>query len=125
MGIVMSQDLYSEGTAKGLTSPFPKQATPNANSSSTTQSYVTMLSLAPGVVDLISRTGALLEGSVKMASDFSYSAPSYAGNGYRIVGDAGGWQYFPPRYERISDMNFSFHRSLLLERDSFSNDFSP
>lgn len=28
-------------------------------------------------------------GSVKSASDFSYSAPSYAGNGYRIVGDAG------------------------------------
>ncbi|RXW15128.1 hypothetical protein EST38_g10726 [Candolleomyces aberdarensis] len=29
------------------------------------------------------------EGSVKSASDFSYSADSYAGEGYRIIGDAG------------------------------------
>ena len=29
---------------------------------------------------------------VKAASDFSYSAPSYAGPHYRIAGDAGGAQ---------------------------------
>jgi flavine halogenase len=55
--------------------------------------------LAPGVRRLIG-DGKLLgggegEGGVKSASDFSYSAPSYAGNGYRIVGDAGGtFPYF-------------------------------
>jgi len=49
-----------------------------------------VLSLAPGVVKLISQVGKLVEGSVKSATDFSYSAPTYAGNGYRIIGDAGG-----------------------------------
>lgn len=61
---------------------------------------------APGLLKLI-RSGRLLqfdksesrmgahgvekvEGCVRTASDFSYSAPSYAGEGYRIVGDAGG-----------------------------------
>jgi hypothetical protein len=52
--------------------------------------YVSSLSLAPGVVRLITQEGKLVEGSVKSASDFSYSAPSYAGHGYRIIGDAGG-----------------------------------
>lgn len=32
----------------------------------------------------------MIDGPVKTASDFSYSASSYAGPGYRIVGDAGG-----------------------------------
>lgn len=30
------------------------------------------------------------DGPVKSATDFSYSASTYAGEGYRIVGDAGG-----------------------------------
>lgn len=65
----------------------------NTNSSSNshlTIRYLSNISLAPGVVNLITPSGALDEGSVKSASDFSYSAPSYAGNGYRIIGDAGG-----------------------------------
>lgn len=52
--------------------------------------YVSSLSLAPGIVKLVSKTGKLVEGSVKSASDFSYSAPAYSGNRYRIIGDAGG-----------------------------------
>lgn len=52
--------------------------------------YLSNISLAPGVVKLITPSGVLDEGSVKSATDFSYSAPSYAGNGYRIIGDAGG-----------------------------------
>lgn len=65
---------------------------------------------APGILKLI-RPGKLLqssksetrmgangvekvEGPVRTASDFSYSAPSYGGLGYRIVGDAGG-EYRP------------------------------
>jgi flavin-dependent dehydrogenase len=54
--------------------------------------YIDNLNLAPGVVRLIGK-GTLIEKggeTVRSASDFSYSAPSYAGNGYRIVGDAGG-----------------------------------
>jgi flavine halogenase len=63
--------------------------------STLTSRYLNNLKLAPGVVRLIGR-GTLVdekEGgreAVRSASDFSYSAPSYAGNGYRIVGDAGG-----------------------------------
>ena len=52
--------------------------------------YLSNLSCAPGVVKLITPAGVLNFGSVKSASDFSYSSPSYAGNGYRVVGDAGG-----------------------------------
>lgn len=61
---------------------------------------------APGLLELL-KPGTMLQsskaearmgtngvetvhGAVKTASDFSYSAPSYAGPGYRIVGDAGG-----------------------------------
>lgn len=64
---------------------------------------------APGVLDLI-KGGTLLQkneakmgthgietvdGPVRSASDFSYSAPSYAGEGYRIIGDAGGLSFHP------------------------------
>ena len=62
------------------------------------------------------------EGSVKSASDFSYSAPSYAGRGYRIIGDAGGayltarvvllWLSLNPRV--LLSTIFSFHRPILL-----------
>jgi hypothetical protein len=71
---------------------------------SLTSRYLACLALAPGVVRLIGdgklekvgkeggAGGDQVEGGVhvRSASDFSYSAPSYAGNGYRIVGDAGG-----------------------------------
>lgn len=52
--------------------------------------YLSTLSLAPGLVNLITTAGKMVKGSVKSATDFSYSAPSYAGPNYRIIGDAGG-----------------------------------
>ena len=53
--------------------------------------YLSNLSFAPGVLKLIAERGRLAtEKEVRCACDFSYSVPSYAGNGYRIVGDAGG-----------------------------------
>ena len=57
--------------------------------------YLSNLSYAPGVLKLITEQGRLAneKGGIRSASDFSYSAPSYAGNGYRIVGDAGGKCY--------------------------------
>ncbi len=55
--------------------------------------YLSHLSYAPGVLRLITENGTLVsKKGVRSASDFSYSAPLYAGNGYRIVGDAGGKQ---------------------------------
>lgn len=53
--------------------------------------YLSYLSYVPGVLRLITKGGTLVSmKGVRSASDFSYSAPSYAGNRYRIVGDAGG-----------------------------------
>jgi flavin-dependent dehydrogenase len=99
VGIVMNQDRYNS------------QVTVSSKSSSLTQRYLANLHLAPGVIRLLSgkNVGSVTEesdesfqegfsnfratlepGSVRSASDFSYSAPNYAGNGYRIVGDAGG-----------------------------------
>ncbi|KAF9075633.1 hypothetical protein BDP27DRAFT_1212578 [Rhodocollybia butyracea] len=98
VGIVMNQDRYNSQVAVG------------SKSSSLTQRYLANLHLAPGVVRLLNGKNvgssaeesdesfqegfenfcATLEpGSVRSASDFSYSAPDYAGNGYRIAGDAG------------------------------------
>jgi hypothetical protein len=56
--------------------------------------YLANITLAPGVLKLIGN-GMLTnkdEHLVRSASDFSYSAPQYAGNGFRIIGDAGGGQ---------------------------------
>lgn len=44
---------------------------------------------SPGGVDLKANDFKSNEPLVKSATDFSYSADRYAGNGYRIVGDAG------------------------------------
>ena len=68
---------------------------------STIARYQAMLSLAPNLIRLIG-CGTLIskpssDGSqspadtlVRSAADFSYSAPQYAGDSFRIVGDAGG-----------------------------------
>ena len=87
----MNQKIYNEKLKLALLpSPFACLATPGLTNSPMASRYVSNLSLAPGVVQLVSKTGKLVEGSVKSASDFSYSAPTYAGNRYRIIGDAGG-----------------------------------
>ncbi|KAJ7690150.1 hypothetical protein B0H14DRAFT_3100981 [Mycena olivaceomarginata] len=56
---------------------------PNPTESIMVNRYLCNILLAPGVAKL-------LVGSVKSATDFSYSAPSYTDCGYRIIGDAGG-----------------------------------
>ena len=84
----MNEKLYRAKSQMPLPpSPFESPSAPN---STMVACYLSNLSCAPGVVKLITPSGVLNFGSVKSASDFSYSSPSYAGNGYRIVGDAGG-----------------------------------
>jgi flavine halogenase len=87
------------------------KVTDSSPSPSLTSRYRSYLPLAPGLLELIG-DGVLTtkpvsppnspngsdstandfkskEPLVKSATDFSYSADQYAGNGYRIVGDAG------------------------------------
>ncbi|KAF9460768.1 hypothetical protein BDZ94DRAFT_1169211 [Collybia nuda] len=90
VGIVMNQTRYNETLNLPLsTLPFALSATPNPANSTTTARYISNLSLAPGIVKLISSTGKMQPLSIKSASDFSYSASLYAGPNFRIVGDAG------------------------------------
>jgi hypothetical protein len=91
VGIVVNHKLYNARADSLPPAPFDDAQTPGASASTLAARYLANLSFAPGVVDLIGK-GKLVEGSVKTASDFSYSAPSYAGPNYRIVGDAGGEQ---------------------------------
>jgi flavine halogenase len=88
VGVVMNQKIYNSRLDNAnVTCP----SRPRGPSDSTlTSRYLSSLHLAPGVVNLITQSGILEGGSVKSASDFSYSANSYAGPGYRIIGDAGG-----------------------------------
>jgi hypothetical protein len=65
------------------------------------QRYLSALDhLAPGVNQLLSPDGVMLRGesesdTVRTASDYSYSASYYAGEKFRIVGDAGGKLIIP------------------------------
>ncbi len=59
------------------------------------QRYLSALDLAPGVKQLLGPDGVMLRedsesDTVRTASDYSYSASYYAGENFRIVGDAGG-----------------------------------
>ena len=63
-----------------------------------TQRYLETLELAPGLKKLLG-DGKLVDhlgsgdgnrGFVHTASDYSYSADRYAGDGWRVIGDAGG-----------------------------------
>ncbi|KAH8101529.1 FAD/NAD-P-binding domain-containing protein [Cristinia sonorae] len=49
--------------------------------------YLNQMQYAPGLVELLG--DGTLESDIKAASDYSYSATSYAGDHYRIAGDAG------------------------------------
>lgn len=49
--------------------------------------YLRTLARAPNVMELLKDTK--LDDEVRMASDYSYSATSYAGPGWRLAGDAG------------------------------------
>ncbi|KAF9524017.1 FAD binding domain-containing protein [Crepidotus variabilis] len=89
VGIVMNEQVYKAKNEDGpVASPLSHFAA--GDTSNLIQRYLSELSFAPGVVNLITESGILAKDKgVKTASDFSYSAPSYAGDGYRIVGDAG------------------------------------
>ncbi|KAJ7782780.1 hypothetical protein B0H16DRAFT_1658272 [Mycena metata] len=77
IGVVMNQKVYNEKLKHNVEPTyFPFFLYP--------ESY----QLQHGIVKLVG-TGAMEVGSVKSATDFSYSAPSYGGCGYRIIGDAG------------------------------------
>ncbi|KAF8891735.1 hypothetical protein BD779DRAFT_1610472 [Infundibulicybe gibba] len=90
IGVVMNQNTYNEKLKKPLTpTPFSPDATPNPKGSTMTSHYISNLSLAPGLVKLVTNNGKMQPESVHSASDFSYSAASYSGHGYRIIGDAG------------------------------------
>jgi hypothetical protein len=59
--------------------------------------YMEELIRAPGVLKLIGKGTLRNDGkpeAVKSASDFSYSASTYAGDHFRLAGDAGGNFFF-------------------------------
>jgi hypothetical protein len=77
------------------TRPIPSSA------SSSTRKYLETLELAPGVKNLVG-DGELDDhlgadagnpSLVHSASDYSYSSDRYAGDGRRVIGDAGGAQW--------------------------------
>ncbi|KAL0955995.1 hypothetical protein HGRIS_002172 [Hohenbuehelia grisea] len=91
VGVVMNQEMYNEKHKANpqMESTFPSSTAPNPGNSATVSRYLCNLKFAPGLLRLIGQNGKMVQNSVHSASDFSYSAPSYAGMGYRIIGDAG------------------------------------
>lgn len=107
VGIVMEQKalgVRSRAASSATTAPIPPSSSSSA--AGTTHSrmhstladrYLTFLHLAPGVQALIGEDAQLEHvqdengeaPAARSASDFSYSAEEYAGDGWRIVGDAG------------------------------------
>ncbi|KDQ24055.1 hypothetical protein PLEOSDRAFT_1079235 [Pleurotus ostreatus PC15] len=83
VGIVMNQDISNEKKAK---------AKESGEDTSLVAHYLSELKRAPNVLALIG-DGVHIKKSdaplISAASDYSYSATSYAGPHYRIVGDAG------------------------------------
>lgn len=90
VGVVMNQKIYNE-KMKQPAEPtfFLPSSIPNPTKSIMVDRYFCNILLAPGVAKLLD-VAVMEVGSVKSATDFSYSAPSYADCGYRIIGDAGG-----------------------------------
>jgi flavine halogenase len=57
------------------------------------QHYLDCLQLSPGLIDLLGDAKLIEDGPypvVQSASDFSYNAPTYSGDHYRLIGDAAG-----------------------------------
>lgn len=109
VGIVMEQKqlgIRSRAVSSATTAPLPASSEPlssrvpsNGRTHATlADRYLTFLHLAPGVQALIGDHATLERvedengqaPAARSASDFSYSADSYAGEGWRLVGDAGG-----------------------------------
>ena len=90
------QKFQTLGAYLGSFRKSPRPAPSNVSTS--TQRYLETLQLAPGLKKLLG-DGKLIDhlgsdhenGSlVHSASDYSYSADRYAGDGWRVIGDAGG-----------------------------------
>ncbi|KAJ7342321.1 hypothetical protein DFH08DRAFT_874089 [Mycena albidolilacea] len=90
VGVVMNQKIYND-KMKQPAEPtyFLPSSIPNPTKSIMVNRYLCNILLAPGVAKLLG-VAVMEVGSVKSATDFSYSAPSYTDCGYRIIGDAGG-----------------------------------
>lgn len=113
----MDQKAYNEKLKQAFPpSPFASSQVPNPTGSNSVALYLCNLSLAPGIIKLITSAGYMIEGSVKSGSDYSYSASCYAGNHYRIVGDAGGRSFSFSFSSWFPYGRFSFHRPLLFQR---------
>lgn len=114
----------SAGTSTSLPAGMRHRSLSIRTSSTLAERYLGMLPLAPGVVELIGdgelvsvgEEGMDEEGpAVKSASDYSYSADTYAGPGWRVIGDAGGTCIMPRSdYGVLADVNGSVHRPVFL-----------
>ncbi|EIN06885.1 FAD/NAD(P)-binding domain-containing protein [Punctularia strigosozonata HHB-11173 SS5] len=78
VGIVMNQKIYTAYNTHGELAGTTLQTR-----------YKAMLKYAPHILGLIGDATVIDDHPIKMASDFSYNALQYAGDGWRIVGDAG------------------------------------
>lgn len=84
VGVVMNQTISNEKKAAGRVGKADY---------SLRQHYFDQLEFLPGVKDLLEFATLRDDGytpAVQSASDYSYSATNYAGNHYRLVGDASG-----------------------------------
>ncbi|KAL4262186.1 FAD/NAD(P)-binding domain superfamily protein [Pleurotus pulmonarius] len=77
IGVVMHQTI----------SDRKKRERPNG-SPSLQEHYLEQLKFLPGVLGLIGEKGSLVKGSIRGSQDYSYSAPRYSGDHFRIIGDA-------------------------------------
>ena len=83
VGVVQNQEISNRKKAT-----HPSGTVPSAK-----EHYLDQLKLAPAVYALVCKGEMNSEyagANVRTASDYSYSASSYAGPHYRVVGDAGG-----------------------------------
>ncbi|KAI0918900.1 hypothetical protein AcV5_001961 [Taiwanofungus camphoratus] len=100
VGVVMDQQLLAARTRTGDIPPAPPSLRTPATlpASPLAARYVGLLALAPGLLALLGAgelVGAHGEDGkapplARSTSDFSYAADAYAGEGFRVVGDAGG-----------------------------------
>ena len=88
VGIVIDQDISNR--KKKEVQSVPGMSNLQAH-------YEEEVKKVPGLMKLIGDKATLKlsgqPGAIKSTSDFSYSASSYAGDHYRIIGDAGGKSY--------------------------------
>lgn len=88
------------------------------------QHYLDQLEFLPGVKHLLELATLRDDGytpAVQSASDYSYSATNYAGNHYRLVGDASGMQHFGWMLKLSNELYSSIHWPVLQLGVRFSN----